>query len=50
MTAHLILAILALICFGAAAAGVAAGRINLTALGLIFLTLILAFDMGTLGG
>lgn len=42
MTLHLLLAILALLSFIAAAAGVPS-RINLTALGLVFLTLLLAF-------
>jgi hypothetical protein len=42
MTLHLLFAVLALLCFIAAAAGVAS-RINLTALGLVFLTLMMAF-------
>ena len=38
---HLIFAILALVCFILAALNVAAPRLNLTALGLVFLTLTL---------
>jgi hypothetical protein len=40
MTAQLIITIAALVCFGLAAAGVAS-RVNLTALGLLFVTLAL---------
>jgi hypothetical protein len=42
LTLHLLFAVLALVCFGLAAAGVPS-RINLTALGLAFLTVMLAF-------
>jgi hypothetical protein len=42
-TLHIIFAVLALVCFIAEAAGVAFGRLNLTALGLALLTAAVLF-------
>jgi hypothetical protein len=42
MTLHLLFAIVAILCFAAAAAGVPS-RISLTPLGLLFVTLLLVF-------
>jgi hypothetical protein len=43
MTAHIIFAVIALVCFVADAAGISFGRVNVQGLGLAFLTAAILF-------